>query len=119
MGKHIPAHRREYDKKYKAEHKKQYREYRRLRRQRLKDHVRAFKDVPCADCGKRYPYYVMDFDHRADTKKHFEVADFLRSKVVSNFTNLDAEIAKCDVVCANCHRERSHARLLARLAQNR
>jgi len=24
---------------------------------------------------------------------------------------IDAEIAKCDIVCSNCHRERTHKRL--------
>jgi hypothetical protein len=45
---------------------------------------------------------VLDFDHRPGTKKLFGVATGFRFGVQ---TLLD-EIAKCDVVCANCHRMR-------------
>src|SRR5436309_9336468 len=31
--------------------------------------VMAFKEsTPCVDCGRRYPHYVMDFDHVQGTK---------------------------------------------------
>ena len=61
------------------------------------------KDVPCQDCGERYPPYVMDFDHRDPTTKAAKVSSMHHTSV----KRLVAEIAKCDVVCANCHRERS------------
>lgn len=55
------------------------------------------------DCGKRYPSYVMDFDHRES-----KIRDVSRmvSLGLGEATVL-AEIAKCDVVCSNCHRERT------------
>ena len=53
------------------------------------------------DCGVQYPFYVMDFDHRGD--KLFNVG----SGRGRSFDAVKAEAAKCDVVCANCHRERS------------
>lgn len=31
--------------------------------------VHAAKSVPCVDCGKEYPPYVMDFDHVRGNKK--------------------------------------------------
>ena len=66
--------------------------------------INEFKNVPCANCDNRYPYYVMDFDHRDPAEKSFDLA---RGK----YGRLDAviaEIEKCDVVCANCHRIRTH-----------
>src|SRR5207245_2408021 len=30
--------------------------------------IRAAKNVPCTDCGVKYPYYVMDFDHARGEK---------------------------------------------------
>ncbi len=64
----------------------------------------AHKAVPCADCGIEYPSYVMDFDHRDPTEKLFNIATaWNRSREVT-LTEMD----KCDVVCANCHRERTH-----------
>jgi hypothetical protein len=92
--------------------KKEYqREYMRDHRRRRKDIVDSIKDVPCSDCGVRYPSFVMDLDH-VRGKKLFHVAQ----GVVTAYkiqTILD-EIAKCEVVCANCHRIRTHNRKLLR-----
>ena len=80
------------------------------KRARLREMVRQAKEVPCADCGVRYPYYVMDLDHVTDDKA------MIVSKLV-NFgatERLRAEIAKCQAVCANCHRERTHRRSQSR-----
>ncbi len=50
--------------------------------------------------------YVMDLDHQTPKDKKFNLSDAGRS---STETVL-AEIAKCDAVCANCHRERTHGK---------
>jgi hypothetical protein len=69
--------------------------------------VRVAKEVPCTDCGGRFPYYVMDFDHTGADK----------SQLVSKLVNFGAtqrlvdEMAKCEVVCANCHRVRTWRRM--------
>jgi hypothetical protein len=63
----------------------------------------SIKNVPCMDCGGEFPPYVMDFDHRSDKK--FNIAS--RYKQAPLAVLLD-EIAKCDVVCSNCHRVRTH-----------
>ena len=73
---------------------------------RHRELIRQAKSRPCADCGVQYPYYVMDFDHRAGEAKSFELSSVAR-KTVREIMN---EIAKCDVVCSNCHRERTHRR---------
>ena len=69
------------------------------------------KNKPCTDCGVHYPYYVMEFDHLDADTKHFNVSAGVTS--VSH-ARLLAEIAKCEVVCANCHAERTHRRKQAR-----
>lgn len=62
--------------------------------------IHSHKDVPCKRCGVRYPPYVMDLHHRNRADKVASV-----SKVVTwSDERLLAEIAKCDVLCANCHR---------------
>lgn len=53
---------------------------------------------PCVDCGESDPL-VLDFDHRDGATKKFNV----HARQVS-LEILMAEIAKCDVRCANCHR---------------
>jgi hypothetical protein len=70
--------------------------------------IRSAKSQPCVDCGVEYPYYVMDFDHREGATKSFILSDVPRA----TSKTLLREIEKCDVVCANCHRERTHQRAL-------
>ena len=68
--------------------------------------INTAKSVPCMDCGVSYPPYVMDFDHRDPSLKTTNVS---RMKTRS-IELIQEEIAKCDVVCANCHRERTHGK---------
>lgn len=65
--------------------------------------ILARKDVPCMDCKKRFHPVCMDFDHRPDEIKLFTIGARRMGRNV-----LLAEIAKCDVVCANCHRYRTY-----------
>lgn len=77
-------------------------------RQKLYDYVRELKEkTPCKDCGINYSYYVMDFDHLPEYKKEGVINDFI---LRSSKTKLLEEIAKCDLVCSNCHRERTQKR---------
>jgi hypothetical protein len=68
--------------------------------------IRAFKDKPCADCGVRYPHYVMDLDHREPSEKYIDPGN-LPGRGWSD-DRVMSELTKCDVVCANCHRTRTH-----------
>ena len=63
-----------------------------------------FKEHPCTDCGETDPV-VLEFDHLGD--KEFGIAQAVAYR--SWQTILD-EIAKCEVVCANCHRRRTARR---------
>ena len=61
----------------------------------------------CIDCGENYPHYILEFDHKPEFEKSGIVYKILCDK------GLDAaweEIAKCDVVCANCHKLRTYLR---------
>ena len=71
---------------------------------RRKAMVNVLKVQPCTDCGVQYPGYVMDFDHRDPAAKSFTISTNLRKP----WAVVLEEIAKCDLVCANCHRERTH-----------
>lgn len=64
------------------------------------------KSVPCMDCKKQYPYYVMDFDHRDGSTKEYNLSQM---RFVSKEKFLE-EASKCDIVCSNCHRERTYQR---------
>lgn len=75
------------------------------------EYIKAQKDKPCADCGVKYPPYVMQFDH-VRGKKSFTIGSVYYKKTMAQII---AEIKKCEVVCANCHAERTHVRRVARL----
>jgi hypothetical protein len=71
--------------------------------------LNEIRDVPCADCRRRFPPCVMQFDHRDATTKVHEVTRILmRARSV-----ILAEVAKCDIVCTNCHRDRTYRRRFA------
>lgn len=72
------------------------------RARRNYDAIREAKARPCADCGQPFPLCVMDFDHVRGTKLFS-----LSSAGQRALATVLAEIAKCDVVCANCHRIRT------------
>ena len=63
------------------------------------------KERPCMDCGGTFPPECMDFDHRPGEMKMGCVKDFMFDEEV-----MMAEVAKCDLVCSNCHRIRTKAR---------
>lgn len=75
------------------------------RRKKLRQIILDAKTSPCKDCNTSYPSYVMDFDHVRGAKS-FNLGNTTAVNVAES--TLRAEIAKCDVVCANCHRVRTH-----------
>lgn len=75
------------------------------RRQAQRDFLDAFKAKPCMDCGVQYPPHVMDFDHVRGEK-----LQGISQMICMPKARIEAEVAKCEVVCANCHRERTHQR---------
>ena len=77
-------------------------EYTAERAKRRREYLNQAKSVPCMDCGVQYPPYVMDFDHIAGEK-----AFGLSQSLNRSFEKVLAEMEKCEVVCANCHRMRT------------
>lgn len=73
----------------------------------LANYIRDLKTkTPCWDCKLNYPYYVMDFDHVRGVK-HKNVSELIATL---SKKKIDLEIAKCEIVCSNCHRIRTHIR---------
>jgi hypothetical protein len=66
--------------------------------------IAFFRSHPCVDCGETDPV-VLEFDHRRD--KVFSIGMELSRR---RWQSILAEIEKCDVVCANCHRRRTALR---------
>lgn len=94
-------------KRYNAANRSEKAERSARVRAETKTYVDSVKGNPCMDCGGRFPPVCMDFDH-ANGNKIKSVA-----RMYSSCYKLDLikeEIAKCELVCANCHRIRTNAR---------
>lgn len=64
---------------------------------------------PCMDCKVVHRYIALEYDHRDSSTKTEDVS-VMTARGLSRKTILK-EIAKCDMVCANCHRYRTLRRL--------
>jgi len=59
---------------------------------------------PCVKCGENDPV-VLEFDHRDPKQKHKDLSTLTRASY--SIEAISNEIAKCDVLCANCHRRKT------------
>ena len=97
--------RRVYDAAYSARTLARRRERRAERKVEFMVWYAALKeDRPCADCGGRFPAAAMQWDHLPGTDKLTEVANLVRRLCKERVLE---EIAKCHLVCANCHAVRT------------
>jgi hypothetical protein len=109
---------RAYCKRHYVANKSKHngRRYERRKRERkiIRSKLLALKTgVPCPDCKITHPYWRMHFDHLPQYEKRMEIASMVR--LGFSWSNIEAEIAKCELVCANCHADRTYERL--RVAQ--
>ena len=89
----------------KAAHKQNVR----ARNQRVRAEQRLrlsqyLESHPCVDCGED-DLRVLDFDHENPQDKLDEVVTLAAAGIA--WERVEAEIAKCRVRCANCHRRRT------------
>jgi hypothetical protein len=87
-------------------HREQSRAAKRARQEALRAHILAYlRDRACLDCGESDPI-VLEFDHVAEKMASI-------SALIANTAPIrmvDAEIERCEIVCANCHRRRTATR---------
>src|SRR5258708_880894 len=91
----------------KRKNKVAKRRHKRRRETLAKLTVERAKNVPCTDCNRRYPPWVMDCDHVRGDKL------FNLSKMHKESTSIERvliELAKCDTSWAKCHRQRTMER---------
>jgi hypothetical protein len=79
---------------------------RKIRLERTRYLIEFFATNPCVDCGETDPV-VLEFDHLDVTAKSFDIGNALERHTWEKFA---AEMRKCEVVCANCHRRRTARR---------
>jgi hypothetical protein len=73
---------------------------------RIREIIRNIKEcVSCSVCGESHPA-CLDFHHREGKNKLVNISQ-IHSKGWS-IVRVIAEIEKCDILCANCHRKIHH-----------
>lgn len=98
---------REYTRKHYKNNIQYYVGKAKISEDKFDSEIRKLKTVPCMDCKKQYNYWQMDFDH-VSGKKEFAIGSTFWS--YKSRTAIREEIKKCEVVCANCHRDRTYKR---------
>jgi hypothetical protein len=74
-----------------------------MRQKENKEYLeRARSNGKCVDCGESNPL-LLQFHHR-DGKEKYVIGMYTRWSL----NRLKEEIAKCDILCANCHIIRHH-----------
>lgn len=63
------------------------------------------KSKPCTDCGSSFNPWQMHWDHLRDKEFNISSGMFRYS-----WERVLLEIAKCELVCANCHADRTYKR---------
>ena len=66
------------------------------------------KSRPCVDCGGTFDVCCMDFDHKEGTKKEYNIGTMFAHHYSREL--IEIELAKCELVCSNCHRIRTKHR---------
>lgn len=73
------------------------------RRDRLRQWWSEFKkDLKCKKCGEDR-WYILDFHHRDPNEKDNSLGNAMQQGWGKE--RILREVSKCDVYCANCHRE--------------
>lgn len=102
--KHCVECKSKYQHRYYLKNKKYFKDKCRGQKKELRSFIQSLKkEKPCIDCGIVYPHYIMDYDHKYDKKYNVS-----RMVTCGSKEKILEEISKCDLVCANCHRERTH-----------
>lgn len=101
------AYARQYYAKNKDKHLALVRKNKIGKKKVFQEAIAEYKRQPCADCGNKFPPVCMDFDHLPEHQKLFNISTVTNGRSGWTLEDLLTEIAKCEVVCANCHRIRT------------
>lgn len=99
---------RDYCNQHRAKHREKYNELNyRSKKKKKKENYQKLREYllshPCEMCGNG-DLLVLEFDHLRDKEENISV-------LVANgntWSRIKREIDKCQVLCANCHRIKTH-----------
>ena len=89
-----------YARKYREQNRERHKAKDLKRYTTALNFIRHAKSGGCSQCGEKTPVCI-DFHHIDPTTKLFNISSRL-SKSIKTLWN---EIAKCTLLCANCHRK--------------
>ena len=93
--------------------KGKHRETNARRKAKAKEWMKTVKEkLSCSTCGEAR-WWLLDFHHRDPLEKEYGIAQILKGKKEV----ILKEIAKCDVLCSNCHRDLHYQQQQAAIAQ--
>lgn len=101
------ACKRQYHKVYYREHRERYREHQRRNQPKRRERNRRklleyLADKSCVDCGET-DRVVLELDH-VRGEKNFNIGSMVS---MFSWQRIAAELEKCEVRCANCHRRKT------------
>jgi len=79
------------------------RQEKRARRRRLLVESRGSL---CSICKRKFKAHQLDFHHRDGKEKRFALSS--AGMTATKWETIIEEMEKCDLVCANCHRDMHH-----------
>lgn len=84
-------------------------------RRQVKKWGLEYKGAICSRCGYNKCVEALEFHHKDMSDKEFNISD---RNLILDWPKIKAELDKCDVVCANCHRE-IHAEIYNKEGDNK
>lgn len=85
-----------------------------MRRIRIRRMAVVYKGGSCQSCGYTGCDDVFDFHHRDPSQKDFQIGGSTKG-----WQKIREELDKCDLLCANCHREHHAGEKATRYIQER
>ena len=100
---------RKYIKEHYVRNKQYYLEKARKRNSETRERIYEYlgfylSSHPCVDCGED-DILILEFDHKERSEKEDSINAMITRRLP--FGKLVAEVSKCEVRCANCHRRKT------------
>lgn len=110
------AYRSEHYRAHKEKYIEKAKRAAAARRESVREAIQKAKEgKSCVDCEQAYPPWVLQFDHLHGSDKEAAVANMAGHGL--SVARVLREIAKCEIVCANCHADRTYRRRIAGVTQ--
>jgi hypothetical protein len=98
-----PEKRRESWRRYYNRNKKRLSNIGQKRKKKIREWLRNYKkSLKCQRCPETHPA-CLEFHHKDTDKKEQEINNMVKNGC--SISKIKEEIAKCDVLCSNCHKK--------------